>query len=314
MQSSQLPQDLTEVSLCFQVIWRGRWNGWTTTRRSNNWGMRWRGFLCGRETSVPLSPRSVLVFVFACVYRVHANLWFVWSNKYLPALCVQIGLYVNLKSSVFIRQKQLCSLSLVHNVLCFGLSVSLHVKRWKYFLHTWVTASLSESETSPKGCHPGESHFSQKSAARRETTAHRCSELKHGLRALPFDYLSQISLVSLRFVTREHKACRCLSVPVWWIPADHKDKEKQEGASLCTLQTELNGAACLLVHKSHVIFTLGAVSCVEGHRSRAESPEAAAEPGAGSSAEGGNHLHCGGSTRLPGSTSAQKHWSAQCLK
>lgn len=77
---------------------------------------------------------------------------------------------------------------------CFGLSVSLHVKRWKYFLHTWLTASLSESETSPKGCHPGESHFSQKSAARRESTAHRCSQLKHGLRALPLDYLSQISL------------------------------------------------------------------------------------------------------------------------
>lgn len=31
------------------------------------------------------------------------------------------------------------------------------------------------------------------------------------------------------FVTREHKADRCLSVPVWRIPADHKDKEKQKG-------------------------------------------------------------------------------------
>lgn len=52
--------------------------------------------------------------------------------------------------------------------------ISLCVKRWHFFLLSWLAASLSESETSLKGCHFGEPNFSQKSAARRETGALRC--------------------------------------------------------------------------------------------------------------------------------------------
>lgn len=49
-----------------QVIWRGRSNGWTTTRRSNSCAMPWCGCLCGRETSAPSSPRSVRLCVCLC--------------------------------------------------------------------------------------------------------------------------------------------------------------------------------------------------------------------------------------------------------
>lgn len=44
---------------------------------------------------------------------------------------------------------------------------------------TCLTASPAESETSVEGRHAGESHLSQKSAARRENGADRCVRLKH---------------------------------------------------------------------------------------------------------------------------------------
>ncbi len=54
-------------------------------------------------------------------------------------------------------------------------------------------------------------------------------------------------------------------------------------------------------------------SCVALRQFRAESCEAAAEPGVGSAAEGGMHLHSRGPARLSGPTPAQEHRSAQRL-
>lgn len=55
-------------------------------------------------------------------------------------------------------------------------------------------------------------------------------------------------------------------------------------------------------------------SCAVVHQPRAESAEAATEPGAGPAAKGWMHLHRPGSARLSGPTAAQEHRPAQRLK
>lgn len=122
--------------------------------------------------------------------------------------------------------------------------------------------------------------------------------------------------IFLWFITREHQADRCLPVPVWRISADHKDKEKQEGKSRCSQSDPDHGRYSVVrMYRSSITSSYCVVtSCVAVDRSGVESSEAAAEPGAGSAAEGGMHLHGSGPARLSGPTPAQEHWSAQCLK
>lgn len=73
---------------------------------------------------------------------------------------------------------------------------------------------------------------------------------------------------------------------------------------VCRVASELVHSVCVCVLSS----------CVAVHGSRSESSEGAAEPGAGSAAEGGVHVHGSGPARLSGPAPAEEHWSAQRLK
>lgn len=75
------------------------------------------------------------------------------------------------------------------------------------------------------------------------TGAHSCSAF-YELAALMI--WGKSHTIFLWFITREHKADRRLSVPVWRIPADHQDKEKQEGVMLCS-QSERHHGGYLVV-------------------------------------------------------------------
>lgn len=169
----------------------------------------------------------------------------------------------------------------------------------------WLVAfSLSESETPAEGRHAGESHLSPESAARREAGAHRwhsgqqppahfsCSALWTKSLILCFGSLPEntklIDVYLFLFdefllitkIKRNKKVCRPLAL----IPTRFRNSG------------------------SH--FSLSA----EVHKFWAELSEAAAEPGAGSAAEGGLHLHGSGPAHLFGPTPAEEHRSAQRLQ
>lgn len=184
--------------------------------------MPWCGCRYGRETSVPSSLRSVwlCVCLFVCVYVLYC----MYVCKYV--ICVFVSDRAKLKSQkctstntfcVQIRRSnhfiwmwnQIRFYILQHTLIScyFGnrnshLWISVYVSKGQnvFFLPDRML-SLSESETSFKGCHSGESHFSQKSAARRETGAHRCVQLasiQHSFRAECFslsNILHHLSLV-----------------------------------------------------------------------------------------------------------------------